>query len=70
MRLWIARDKDTDILWLFDKPPVLKDKNAEGSGQSWLEMTENDVYSCLLSHYLFPEVTFENSPQEIEVKLA
>ena len=68
MKLWIARDKGTDILWVFDKPPVLRDKNVE-SEPSWFVMTENDVYSVLLSHYLFPEVTFENSPQEIEVKL-
>lgn len=68
MKLWIARDKDTNLLWVFDKPPVLKYKNINGES-SWFEMTENGAYSILLSSYLFPEVTFENSPQEIEVKL-
>lgn len=56
MRLWVARDLD-GTLGLFDgdKPkPILGE---------W--MPDNDYYS--IDNRLFPEVTYENSPQEIEI---
>ena len=56
MKLWIARDKYG--LWLLETQPYIN----------------NDMFTCDGSIYridsdLFPEVTFENSPQEIELKL-
>lgn len=58
MNLWIARDKDGS-LYLYRKKPY-KCRGLficdMGNGM-WLDKTQ------------FPEVTFENSPREIELKL-
>lgn len=55
MKLWIARAKFGYITLHYSKP---KEKNG-----GW-----NDVVAVLGDNY-FPEVTFENSPQEVELKL-
>jgi hypothetical protein len=69
MKLWIARDEG-GWLWLFDKKPVLRDKNVELCQLSWFDMAEDGVYNYRLGGYeIFPEITFENSPKEIELKL-
>lgn len=58
MELWIARDKDR-VLGLFDDKPF---KNEYGY---W-----TTVRNCyLIDDDLFPEITFENSPQQVEIKL-
>ena len=59
MKLWIARDEDGDI-YLYKNKPYLK---AEGI---W---TCSDQEYFYLDEESFPEVTFENSPQEVEIKL-
>ena len=58
MKLWIARDLDGTLGLLDgDKPkPILGE---------W--MPKNNYYS--IDSRLFPEVTFENSPQLVELKL-
>ena len=58
MELWIARDRD-GVLCLFDCEPF---KNDYGC---WA--TYGNCY--VIDDYLFPEVTFENSPQQVELKL-
>ena len=57
MKLWIARDK-SGLLCLYDKKPTF-------DGDYWVS---SDSWSFLDLEY-FPEVTFENSPKEIELKL-
>lgn len=66
MKLWIARDGDGS-LYLYDYEPC-KNKilrrftcsiNPNGEWSEEYELNSN----------LFPEVTFENSPQEVELKL-
>ena len=59
MKLWIARDKNS-CLYLFDKPPKLENSYF---------FPQRGYDSFLLDSELFPEVTFENSPQEVELKL-
>jgi hypothetical protein len=60
MKLWIARNTD-DTLVLFQSKPIL------GSDFIWEELLNED---CMyIEEYLFPEVTWENSPKEIELKL-
>jgi hypothetical protein len=58
MKMWIARDYNNGLYLYFDKP-----KCAD----------EDYFYSLhgemLIPHQLFPEVTFENSPQQVEIKL-
>lgn len=59
MKLWIARDKD-GYSQLFVEEPIKKNGYFEK-----IPNTRTFTISCLL----FPEVTFENSPKEIELKL-
>lgn len=62
MKLWIARDKD-GTLCLFREKPTLDIyywiDNSLGMTGCIAELLKID----------FPEVTFENSPQEVELKL-
>ena len=64
MDFWVARDEDGDLFLYNQKPSILK--------------TEVDPWDCfqapnkeflVISNELFPEVTFENSPQKVELKL-
>lgn len=59
MKLWIARDK-SGWLYLHDKKPIL-------DGEHWLS---NSSWTSIIDFAYFPEITFENSPQEIELKLS
>lgn len=56
MKLWIAREKYG--LWLLDTMPYIDDNMFTCNG---------NVYR--IDDDLFPELTFENSPQEVELKL-
>ena len=59
MKLYIARDEDGS-LYLYDSMP---DKCS-------IQFLPKIGYDCMpLSDNLFSEVTFENSPQEVEIKL-
>ena len=58
MKLYIARDKDTTLNLFYEKPT----KSGEYfivKGSNYLSLNRN----------MFPEVTFENSPQKVEIKL-
>ena len=62
MEFWIARDNDSS-LYLYDQRPVLN-------------TLINGVWDCAkfgnwydIDNNLFPEVTFENSPQQVEIRL-
>lgn len=59
MKLWIARDKD-DCLYLYDRIP-------EKATDMFFERDKGN--SLFIGKSIFPEVTFENSPQEVELKL-
>ena len=63
MKLWIARDIDGN-LYLYDKKPKL----SEEIGGIWVcsQYDELVKVTVLPSEY-FPEVTFENSPQMVEL---
>lgn len=63
MKAWIARDKDKDnkgIVCLFIKEPTFYAYDED----QW--HGEGELY---LGRDVFPEVTFENSPQQVEIKL-
>ena len=59
MKLWIARDADS-LLYLYSEEPTLI-KSGNYFDTKYL-IGEIDKTS-------FPEITFENSPQMIELKL-
>ena len=64
MKLWIARDKCGE-LWGYTDKPVLDEECGMYSGDFSLEHTK----SYQLHNDWFAEVTFENSPQKVELKL-
>ena len=59
MRLWIARDLN-GLLYLYDNMP---EKHGE------FFVSSNGYNEIPLDERLLPEVTFENSPREVELKL-
>lgn len=61
MKLWIARDNNNALALYTEEPMLYYNTYYEGPYKSQrIELNEN----------LFPEVTFENSPQVVEVKLS
>ena len=60
MKMWICRNEDNTLALFKTKPMYFYE---EGNGHYW---AGNALY---LSRYDFPEVTFENSPQEVELVL-
>lgn len=61
MKLWIARDKD-GYIGLYRKLPTWVRINR------FREDWDGD-FMGLLDKDSFPEVTFENSPMEVEIKI-
>lgn len=64
MKLWIARDEDGDLFLYNQKPSILKN-----GVDPWDCFQAPNKEFLAIPNELFPEVTFENSPQEIEIKL-
>ena len=65
MKFWIARQRDDSVYLFTHKPTLFCDRWCRnGVNQSYAKFCENKV-----SIDIFPEVTFENSPQEVELKL-
>ena len=62
MTLWIARNDDGSLT-LFGYRPFYNDITG-----FWYDVFETPIADDLKST-LFPEVTFENSPQKVELKL-
>jgi len=60
MKLWIARDQNGD-LFLY---PIKPDRYVT---EYYVFFNGDDCYD--IDNRLFPEVTFENSPMEVELKL-
>lgn len=61
MEIWIARDKN-GLICLFNTKPIRHDDEFYAN--------ENLTASCFaLDFDAFPEVTWENSPKRVEVKL-
>lgn len=56
MKLWIARDSNDGLYLHFTEP----------QGDDYWFISERFIR---IDSFLFPEVTFENSPQQVEVKL-
>ena len=60
MKLWIARDADNDLR-MFTSQPYPRNGIYRTD-----EDNENFIF---IDSDMFPELTFENSPQEVELKL-
>lgn len=61
MKLWIARDKNGELSLVNEKPVLSVSKKC------WL--TSGNADYIFLDDKMFPEVTFENSPIEVELKV-
>lgn len=59
MKLWIARDEYNILGLFFEKPEY----------QEQLRCWVKAPFATYLPPSTFPEVTFENSPQQVEIKL-
>ena len=57
-KLWIARDKNGELYGYNVRPYKINSSFQHFRG-NWYKLDDE----------LFPEVTFENSPQEVELKL-
>lgn len=58
MKMWIARNMDNTLV-VFQSKPILKNE------LTWVEILNEDY--MFIPEYLYPEVTFDNSPQEVEL---
>lgn len=60
-KLWIARDKNGE-LYLYNDEPVL------GISGTLYIPSSNDIKGCMeIDKNSHPEITFENSPKQIEI---
>ena len=57
MKVWIARDRSGG-LWMYERKP-------QRVGESFIQRQNSQMYG--IDDNLFPEVTFENSPMEVEL---
>lgn len=65
--MWIARDKDGE-LYLYNERPVREDSRYE-KGTFYSGYFYGEYPSIRLDKNEFLEVTWENSPQQVELKL-
>ena len=63
MKLWIARDKDNTLKLHFTGPYRYCD-HYRSCGT-----VDETIDGIIIDDKLFPEITFENSPQLVEIKL-
>lgn len=57
-KLWIARDKDGSLHLFFSKPERVRTHFGDFYSNKWK-----------IGEWRFPSVTWENSPQQVELKL-
>lgn len=62
IKLWVAKDKN-GLLYLYERKPTKQDL----AGYFDCEVGENADLTWLA--HLFPSITYENSPQQVEIKL-
>ena len=67
MKLRKARDENGELCLYRNKPELVKIE--ENTNDEFWQDSSTDGYYCYLDINEFPEVTFENSPQEVELKL-
>lgn len=67
MKMWIARGSNNGLNLFITKPFWREDLGLWCEWRRW--STESDTLTCgyIFDADLFPEVTFENSPQEVEL---
>ena len=69
MVLWIARDKDGGLYTFINKPWLQSVLKIWLDFPIYIDWKDECSYYKQLDAKLYPEITFENSPQMIEIKL-
>lgn len=72
MKLWIAREKNGSLRLYASKPIEIGGYFHIHDGYTRIDYGTRQVagwYIDGINRKLFPEVTFENSPQQVELKL-
>lgn len=69
MKLWIARDRDGGLYTFINKPWLQTIDKMWLDFPVYIDWKDDRSYYKQLDCNLYPEVTFENSPQEVELKL-
>lgn len=67
MELWIARDKDNSLSMCTYKHEFVKLFNSWEPPKEYYD--DDNSFHVYINDKLFPEVTFENSPMKVELKL-
>ena len=63
--MWVARDKD-GTLRLFIKVKPCRNCDCAENEHRWI--TDEDMtYECILEQYMFPELTWEDDPVEVNL---
>ena len=66
MKLWIVRNKSGTLALWFNKPVKQGEGWYNNDGFFILDSVQSPTFGEVTP---FPEVTFENSPQQVEIKL-
>ena len=66
MKMWIAREKSGTLILWYSKPVKRGDGWYNNEGYFILDSVHSPTFGEATP---FPEVTFENSPMEVELKL-
>lgn len=66
MKFWIARDGDGNLC-LFDDEPVLR--GNDNIDYLYFDSLDSTKGYIKLPRDYFPDLTFDNSPQQVEIKL-
>ena len=72
MKLWIARDKNGSLSLYICEPIEIDGQFYVHDGHHRIDYDTSYVkgwYIDGINRNLFPEVTYENSPQQVEIKL-
>lgn len=66
MKMWICRDQE-GLAAFIEEPKKYYPNPIDENDYWWIASGYDEP--IMLNPYLFPEVTFENSPMEVELKL-
>ena len=65
-KLWLSRNKSGTLVLWFNKPVKQDDSWYNNDGLFILDSVRSPTFGEVIP---FPEVTFDNSPQQVEIKL-
>ena len=67
--MWLARENDERLLLFMDKPFRQTEYFDYKDTDYWWSTANSDDDGYYLYNDMYPEVTFQNSPVEVELKL-